>query len=719
MRSSSFFRQFARLVLLCVGLIVFLHAANADAYKRIFTPAGASVKWATVPVGWVYNHNGFQQISSQQMLLILQSSFQKWESPACSALRFSYGGTTASGWNTNDGQNVLVWNANIPDPNFPNALALTIPTYNNTTGAYLDADIIFNGSYPWSTQPSSQQYDIEGTSTHEIGHLLGLDHSQTSGSTMFPTASPGVCSCRTLKQDDIDGVCTIYPSGSSSSSGTRQFGQACDAQNLCTTGLTCVLLQQGATAGICFRRCTNGVCPSGDTCYPLSNGEDACLCTSDKDCSQQGQTCDQYQCKQAGSGPTYTKQLGEACDAQNLCIKGQLTCVITQQGATAGTCFNTCPNDTCADGNKCYALNNGEKACLCLSDQDCGGKSCQGNTCQSGNPGGPAGKEGEACGPGGKCETGLTCLQDPNTPQSLCIRPCQSNSNCTNGWECHTQYQVCVPGAGTKQRGDACDSQNRCATGLLCTLAQEGATSGICILTCSNQTPCPTGESCAQVQTGQQLCLCNTQNPCPTGKTCKDFRCVDGSSGCRSNTDCPQGQQCAQGQCTPTSSGCQNNSQCAQGQICQNNLCIPDPSVCQTDANCPPQQTCVQGRCVPATGCQSDNQCAAGQRCINGSCVTHSNNNTSCSPACASGSVCYNGSCIFGKPCKTDLECEISESCQTGFCRPTNTNTNTNNPPKTTPGNDKACGCDNTTPLTSIPWFLLLLPLLVFWRRQP
>lgn len=687
----------------------------AHAYKRIFTPAGAPVKWPTPTIVWNYNHNGFQQISSQQMLTVLQASFQKWESPTCTALRFSYRGITTSGWNQNDNQNVLAWNANIPDPNFPTALALTIPNYQNTTGTYLDADIIFNASYPWSPQPTSQQYDIEGTTTHEIGHLLGLDHSQIAGSTMFPTASPGTCSCRTLKQDDVDGVCAIYPSGSTGSSGSRQFGQTCDAQNLCATGLTCVVLQQGATSGICFRRCTNGVCPSGDTCYPLTNGEDACLCTSDKDCAQSGQTCTQNQCQQGGSGPTYTKKLGEACNAQTLCVQG-LTCVVTQQGSTSGTCFNTCPNDTCSDGNKCYALNNGEKACLCLSDQDCNGKSCQGNTCQGGGNQGPAGKEGEACGPGGACETGLTCLQDPNTPQSLCIRPCQSDTNCTNGWVCHPQYQVCIPGAGTKQRGDSCDNQNRCAAGLICALAQQGDTSGVCILTCSSQNPCPTGEPCVQVQSGQQLCICGPQNACSGGKTCQNLRCVDGGAGCRSDAECAQGQKCDQGKCVAASSGCQNNSQCVQGQICQNSRCIPDPSVCQTHANCPPQQDCVQGRCVPSTssGCQNNGSCAQGQICVNGSCVPDTGS-SACNPACTANFVCHNGTCIQGKVCKTDAECEISENCQAGFCRP---NTPVTNPPKTTnPGGGKACGCQSESLGTS-PWWLwvfLVLPLLGRW----
>lgn len=65
--------------------------------------------------------------------------------------------------------------------------------------------------------------DIGNTVTHEAGHMLGLDHvcvqgaappsnaCPVGGSTMEPTAGPGDTDKRTLKPDDIDGVCSIYP----------------------------------------------------------------------------------------------------------------------------------------------------------------------------------------------------------------------------------------------------------------------------------------------------------------------------------------------------------------------------------------------------------------------------------------------------------------------------------------------------------------------------
>jgi MYXO-CTERM domain-containing protein len=63
--------------------------------------------------------------------------------------------------------------------------------------------------------------DIGNTVTHEAGHVLGLDHTCTyaapyhdvCGSVMDPSASYGDTNKRTLTDDDVSAVCTIYPAG--------------------------------------------------------------------------------------------------------------------------------------------------------------------------------------------------------------------------------------------------------------------------------------------------------------------------------------------------------------------------------------------------------------------------------------------------------------------------------------------------------------------------
>jgi peptidoglycan hydrolase-like protein with peptidoglycan-binding domain len=66
----------------------------------------------------------------------------------------------------------------------------------------------FDDAETWSLTGAGSTFDTETVALHEIGHLLGLDHSSVAGSVMFPSYG-GVR--RALTQDDVDGVRRLYP----------------------------------------------------------------------------------------------------------------------------------------------------------------------------------------------------------------------------------------------------------------------------------------------------------------------------------------------------------------------------------------------------------------------------------------------------------------------------------------------------------------------------
>ncbi len=65
-------------------------------------------------------------------------------------------------------------------------------------------------TYKWGTGNGGAVQDIETIALHELGHVLGLDHSADAGAVMYPTVALGV-KRHSLSQDDIDGIRAMYP----------------------------------------------------------------------------------------------------------------------------------------------------------------------------------------------------------------------------------------------------------------------------------------------------------------------------------------------------------------------------------------------------------------------------------------------------------------------------------------------------------------------------
>jgi hypothetical protein len=93
-----------------------------------------------------------------------------------------------------------------------NTLGLTTVTYGVQTGTIFDADMEINATKPLTVQENGQLYDLRVIMTHEAGHFLGLAHATDPHSIMYFQYQPGAVK---LTQDDIDGICTVYPPQSS------------------------------------------------------------------------------------------------------------------------------------------------------------------------------------------------------------------------------------------------------------------------------------------------------------------------------------------------------------------------------------------------------------------------------------------------------------------------------------------------------------------------
>lgn len=107
-------------------------------------------------------------------------------------------------------------------------LALTTITFNVETAEIYDADVEMNSAqttFTTSDDPLEIRSDFSSVVTHEVGHFLGLSHSAEETAVMRGVGyRPGSIDMRVLTEDDVTGICEIYPPGPTSKSCTPRHG---------------------------------------------------------------------------------------------------------------------------------------------------------------------------------------------------------------------------------------------------------------------------------------------------------------------------------------------------------------------------------------------------------------------------------------------------------------------------------------------------------------
>jgi predicted Zn-dependent protease len=237
-----------------VALLAFaaplLPAQAARAFTLAVSSSGAHLRWSSAEIGWDLDETGLgaQGLNKDVIELAVSAAFDNWEAVQCELCHDSCGvscppvacsshplgiGFRFDGWGPPrpPGLGCVANDKGVPCTGKPDGnqvlfvhdkdawlvgshvVALTLVAADQQTGVIGDADILLNAAdklFCVAPDCGSIRYDLANTLAHEIGHVLGLEHSLDSSATMYGGSPPGEISKRDLADDDIVGVCTAY-----------------------------------------------------------------------------------------------------------------------------------------------------------------------------------------------------------------------------------------------------------------------------------------------------------------------------------------------------------------------------------------------------------------------------------------------------------------------------------------------------------------------------
>lgn len=182
---------------------------------------------------------------------------------------------------------------------------------------------LYAPALPWGVTGCGDETDVAGVLQHELGHVLGLAHSDVTPSVMTARIPAGESwTFRAIRDDDADGLCFLYGCEGS------ECGLAPDA----TTNTLCVQCQTdeecGGEGGLCTTAGDLGLALCGTACFGGLDCEEGFECRPET----RGNVCS-HQC----------------VPAENLCYDAELVqdlpCLAD---AECGGSADTCIDERCA-----------------------------------------------------------------------------------------------------------------------------------------------------------------------------------------------------------------------------------------------------------------------------------------------------------------------------------------------------------------------------------
>lgn len=189
---------------------------------------GVILKWRTSPIVYRFHSAGSEKLDNEKAREAIRAAFDAWSNVKCSngrrtSLRFQEGPDFDQDKPLRgDKQGPVNFGIYFRDTEWPHndsdeSLALTNQVYTKISGMIDYADIEINTAMETFSLGEAVGTDLQAVVTHEVGHYIGLAHSNDPESIMVARYCQSQDRCgqtleqkRALSDDDINAVCAAY-----------------------------------------------------------------------------------------------------------------------------------------------------------------------------------------------------------------------------------------------------------------------------------------------------------------------------------------------------------------------------------------------------------------------------------------------------------------------------------------------------------------------------
>lgn len=193
--------------------------------------AGVTIRWKELPLTYRFSARGSGLLVREEARAAVRAAFHRWSDAVCSdgrrtSLRFVEGEDVAEDKplvpKSRGKEPFAVYFRDLgwPYDGVDETLAQTNHAFGSKSGLVEYADIEVNsGARRFSVDESGTGTDLQAVVTHEVGHYIGLSHSNANDSIMRSgyceidgeRCEKGTVAARRLATDDIDAVCILFP----------------------------------------------------------------------------------------------------------------------------------------------------------------------------------------------------------------------------------------------------------------------------------------------------------------------------------------------------------------------------------------------------------------------------------------------------------------------------------------------------------------------------